>query len=57
MAIPSAILTHSRQFHQPPGNNICQIALQWWQQHQPQGYNICQKQTNKTVATTSATWQ
>ena len=24
MAIPSAIHTHGRQFHQPPGNNICQ---------------------------------
>ena len=23
VAIPSATNTHSRQFHQPPGNNIC----------------------------------
>ena len=58
MAIQSAIHTHSRQFHQPPGNNICQ------KHHYNGGNNISHKaitpaknKQNKTVAITSAAWQ
>ena len=47
MAIPSAIHTHDKQFHQPPDNNICQITLQMMaitsatrQQHLPKQNKI-----------------